>query len=71
MARLRATLHGLHGHCEERSDEAIHISACRAMDCFARNDGRGDVYAPTLYSAACCVGASSTSSTFGGDIGSA
>ncbi len=22
-------------HCEERSDEAIHISACGAMDCFA------------------------------------
>ncbi|MEH2624975.1 hypothetical protein V1292_003030 [Bradyrhizobium sp. AZCC 1719] len=22
-------------HCEERSDEAIHISICRAMDCFA------------------------------------
>jgi hypothetical protein len=22
-------------HCEERSDEAIHVSACRAMDCFA------------------------------------
>jgi hypothetical protein len=22
-------------HCEERSDEAIHLSACRAMDCFA------------------------------------
>jgi hypothetical protein len=22
-------------HCEERSDEAIHVSACGAMDCFA------------------------------------
>src|SRR5213080_1426055 len=22
-------------HCEERSDEAIHLSACDAMDCFA------------------------------------
>ena len=22
-------------HCEERSDEAIHASACGAMDCFA------------------------------------
>ncbi len=22
-------------HCEERSDEAIHLSTCRAMDCFA------------------------------------
>ncbi|WP_376966987.1 hypothetical protein, partial [Bradyrhizobium erythrophlei] len=22
-------------HCEERSDEAIHISTCGAMDCFA------------------------------------
>ncbi len=25
----------LRRHCEERSDEAIHASACRAMDCFA------------------------------------
>ncbi|WOH67038.1 hypothetical protein [Bradyrhizobium sp. BWA-3-5] len=23
------------GHCEKRSDEAIHLSACGAMDCFA------------------------------------
>jgi mannose-1-phosphate guanylyltransferase len=22
-------------HCEEQSDEAIHTSACREMDCFA------------------------------------
>jgi len=22
-------------HCEERSDEAIHLSACGGMDCFA------------------------------------
>jgi hypothetical protein len=22
-------------HCEEQSDEAIHLSACVAMDCFA------------------------------------
>jgi hypothetical protein len=22
-------------HCEERSDEAIHVTACGAMDCFA------------------------------------
>src|SRR5258707_13632940 len=22
-------------HCEEQSDEAIHLSACRTMDCFA------------------------------------
>jgi hypothetical protein len=22
-------------HCEERSDEAIHLSACRAVNCFA------------------------------------
>jgi hypothetical protein len=22
-------------HCEERSDEAIHVSASREMDCFA------------------------------------
>jgi hypothetical protein len=29
----RLTLH--HRHCEERSDEAIHASACGAMDCFA------------------------------------
>src|SRR6266850_2095558 len=25
----------IHRHCEERSDEAIHLSACGAMDCFA------------------------------------
>src|SRR6185437_16260848 len=25
----------LRRHCEERSDEAIHISACGTMDCFA------------------------------------
>jgi hypothetical protein len=37
-----ASLHPSYGteimsgrHCEERSDEAIHLSACRAMDCFA------------------------------------
>jgi hypothetical protein len=24
-----------HRHCEERSDEAIHLSVCRGMDCFA------------------------------------
>jgi hypothetical protein len=22
-------------HCEERSDEAIHLSPCREVDCFA------------------------------------
>ena len=37
---------------------------------FARNDGVV-TYRPASYSAACCVGASSTSSTFGGDIGRA
>ena len=52
------------------SDEAIHTGfAHDGLLRFARNDG-GDT--PSYrYSAACCVGASSTSSTFGGDIGSA
>src|ERR1700756_4406970 len=31
----RAALSHFDRHCEERSDEAIHISACGAMDCFA------------------------------------
>ena len=37
---IRATDDGSR-HCEERSEEAIHASACCAMDCFAnaRNDG--------------------------------
>ena len=30
---LRTSAHP--SHCEERSDEAIHLSACGAMDCFA------------------------------------
>ena len=40
---LRSLLDVTRRHCEERSDEAIHASACCAMDCFAfaRNDGRG------------------------------
>src|SRR5215475_10374320 len=40
LAGLRDDIRSPHGqlstrHCEERSDEAIHVSACRAMDCFA------------------------------------
>jgi len=33
MPRDREVMFGC--HCEERSDEAIHLSACGAMDCFA------------------------------------
>src|ERR1700712_71288 len=30
-----------HRHCEERSDEAIHLSACGTMDCFRLRQGFG------------------------------
>jgi len=35
-------------HCEERSDEAIHLSACGTMDCFVE-PVIGRRFAPTRW----------------------
>jgi hypothetical protein len=37
IASLNPSYNATNGrHCEERSDEAIHLSHCCAMDCFAQ-----------------------------------
>jgi hypothetical protein len=35
LIRIEADAMTFRRHCEERSDEAIHVSACGNMDCFA------------------------------------
>jgi hypothetical protein len=42
-------------HCEEQSDEAIHLSTCGAMDCFAE-PVIGRRFAPTRWLAMTWMG---------------